>query len=130
MVAPEGTTKCTQCLLRFSSGAFVAGHPVLPVLLRYKFSHCNPGWGASSPLWHVWRLMHQFNNSLSVEICPPYLPSEEERADARLYAANVRAWMGHALDDCPLVDAGVAEVSELYKRGVGVDRWGKRVVGA
>jgi len=35
-VAPEGTTKPGHCLLTFSTGAFVAGAPVLPVLLKYR----------------------------------------------------------------------------------------------
>ena len=34
MVAPEGTTKNLNVLLRFSTGAFVPGRPVLPVLLK------------------------------------------------------------------------------------------------
>lgn len=108
-------------------GAFAAGQPVLPILLRYRYRHCNPGWGASSALWHIWRLINQFVNTLEVEICPPYMPSDAEMADARLYADNVRACMGRALD-VPLVDAGVAEVSELYKGGVGVDCWGGKLV--
>ncbi len=36
-VAPEGTTKPARCLLTFSTGAFVAGAPVLPVLFQYRF---------------------------------------------------------------------------------------------
>ena len=36
IVAPEGTTKPGHCLLTFSTGAFVAGAPVLPVLLKYR----------------------------------------------------------------------------------------------
>ena len=35
MIAPEGTTKCGNVLLRFSTGAFVPGRPVLPVRLCY-----------------------------------------------------------------------------------------------
>ena len=31
MIAPEGTTKHANVLLRFSTGAFVPGRPVLPV---------------------------------------------------------------------------------------------------
>ena len=38
-VAPEGTTKPAHCLLAFSTGAFVAGAPVLPVLFKYRFRH-------------------------------------------------------------------------------------------
>ena len=41
MIGPEGTTKATDVLLPFSSGAFVGGGPVLPVLLKYR-SRCSP----------------------------------------------------------------------------------------
>ena len=41
-IAPEATTKAQPCLLTFRRGAFVAGHPVCPVLLRYRFKHFNP----------------------------------------------------------------------------------------
>jgi hypothetical protein len=36
MIAPEGTTKGSNVLLRFSTGAFVPGQPVLPILLRWN----------------------------------------------------------------------------------------------
>lgn len=42
-MAPEATTKEAPCLLKFRRGAFVAGLPVCPVLLRYSFAHFNPG---------------------------------------------------------------------------------------
>ena len=35
-ISPEGTTKSSDCLLTFSTGAFVGGRPVLPVLLHYR----------------------------------------------------------------------------------------------
>ena len=35
-VSPEGTTKAEHCLLRFKSGAFVSGRPVLPICLDYR----------------------------------------------------------------------------------------------
>ena len=35
-VSPEGTTKAEHCLLRFKSGAFVSGRPVLPLCLDYR----------------------------------------------------------------------------------------------
>lgn len=66
MIAPEGTTKSASCLLRFSSGAFVSGAPVTPVLLRYRARHCHPGWGRYNILVHMLRLFSQFVNSLEV----------------------------------------------------------------
>ena len=35
-MAPEGTTKHSGYLLQFSTGAFVGGQPVIPVLLKYR----------------------------------------------------------------------------------------------
>eukprot|EP00887_Chlorella_sp_A99_P002956 scaffold24.g2956.t1 len=97
MIAPEGTTKDAPCLLKFQRGAFAAGRPVCPVLVRYHYKHFNPGWGIThSTLFHLFRMMCQFVNftaslarsQISMEILPPYFPSEEEKADSSLYAAN------------------------------------------
>lgn len=41
-IAPEATTKAQPCLLKFRRGAFSAGQPVCPVLLRYRYRHFNP----------------------------------------------------------------------------------------
>ncbi len=68
MVAPEATTKSVACLLKFSSGAFAAQRPILPVLLHYKAKHFHPGWGSiTSSLFHMLRMLSQFSNSLEVQ---------------------------------------------------------------
>lgn len=74
-IAPEATTKAKPCLLKFRRGAFVAGQPVCPVLLRYRYKHCNPGWGICNTLFHMYRLMAQFVNHLEIEVLPVYHPS-------------------------------------------------------
>ncbi|KAF8069495.1 Lpc [Scenedesmus sp. PABB004] len=91
-VAPEGTLSNGRVLLNFKSGAFVAGTPVVPILLRYKLRPASPAWTIppGSELWHALRLMCQFENRVTVEMLPPYVPSAAERADPALYAANVR----------------------------------------
>eukprot|EP00884_Botryococcus_braunii_P008376 jgi/Botrbrau1/1753/Bobra.0217s0011.1 len=97
-IAPEGTTKAADCLLTFSTGAFVGGGPVLPVLFRYKARHFHLGWGrVQSTLWHFLRLQTQFNNFLEVEVLPVYYPSEQEKANPRLYADNVRRLNGRQI---------------------------------
>lgn len=68
----------------------------------------------------------QFCNHLEVTILPPYMPSAAERADARLYAANVRALMGAALG-APLSVQGIAQQQALKRAGVQVDWTGRRV---
>lgn len=53
--------------------------------------HFNLGWGSvQSVLWHILRMQAQFVNRLEVEILPVYYPDPEEKADAKLYADNVR----------------------------------------
>jgi len=39
----------------------------------------------------------QFQTRLDIAILPPYTPSAEERADPKLYAANVRQLYGRAM---------------------------------
>jgi hypothetical protein len=54
-VAPEGTLSHGRCVLQFKTGAFVAGVPVVPFVLRYKLTPHNPAWTIITPLWHVVR---------------------------------------------------------------------------
>jgi lysophosphatidylcholine acyltransferase/lyso-PAF acetyltransferase len=50
-VAPEGTLSNGRCLLTFKTGAFVAGTPVVPILLRYRLKPHNPAWTIVNPMW-------------------------------------------------------------------------------
>lgn len=52
-VAPEGTLSHGRCVLKFKTGAFVAGTPVVPFVLRYKLTPHNPAWTIIIPFWHV-----------------------------------------------------------------------------
>ena len=53
----------------------------------------NNGWGrVQSSLWHFMRIQSQFINLVAVEVLPPYMPSQEEKQDPRVYADNVRRW--------------------------------------
>ncbi|KAL4419827.1 hypothetical protein ABPG75_006925 [Micractinium tetrahymenae] len=116
-IAPEATTKAKPCLLKFRRGAFSAGQPVCPVLLRYPYRRFNPSWGAVNTPFHVYRLLAQFVNHLDIEVLPPYHPSDKELQDWSLYAANVRQLMGQRLG-VPLVEEGLAEERQLRRLGV------------
>lgn len=126
-MAPEATTKPGECLLRFRKGAFVPGRAVSPVLFKYDCEHFHVGWGAVHTGFHVWRLLSQFVNKVSIEFLPPYFPSAEEKKDPILYAANVRKLMGGKLG-VPLVEKGLDEEHMFNRLGVRVDIWGRRVV--
>lgn len=127
VVAPEGTLAHGRCLLSFKSGGFVAGLPVVPILFRYKLTGHNPGWGVIRPYMHLLRLMTQVYNDIEVQCLPVYHPSEEEKADPQLYAANVRALMAGALG-VPMVDQDRFVAMALEAAGVRPSLDGRRVV--
>lgn len=103
VIFPEGTTSNGTSLLDFKQGAFMSGAPVRPVLLKHTGSwdpavtdYLMTEDGArvlySDGEWamNFWaNLLH----SCTVLVCEHYIPSAEEKADASLYAKNVRQYM-------------------------------------
>ncbi|KAG5381305.1 hypothetical protein IGI04_029147 [Brassica rapa subsp. trilocularis] len=112
MLFPEGTTTNGDYLLTFKTGAFLAGTPVLPVILKYPYERFSAAWdtisGVSISFFnklafvsevlalkarHVLFLLCQFVNHLEVIRLPVYYPSQEEKDNPKLYASNVRKLM-------------------------------------
>ncbi|CAN4122802.1 unnamed protein product [Withania somnifera] len=108
LLFPEGTTTNGDFLLPFKSGAFLAGAPVQPVILRYPYQRLSPAWDSISGVRHVIFLLCQFVNHLEVTWLPIYYPSQQEKDDPRLYAENVRRLMAHE-GNLILSDIGLAE---------------------
>ncbi len=52
VMAPEGTCGDGRCILRFRTGAFVPGVPVLPICFRYNKRRINPAWTIINEGWH------------------------------------------------------------------------------
>lgn len=92
-IFPEGTTTSGLFMLRFRTGAFVAGTPVAPVLLRYPYKRFSPSYESLRTLPYLYRMLSQFYNSVEYYRLPVYYPSEAEQKDSRLYADNVMAYM-------------------------------------
>ncbi|KAJ9166119.1 hypothetical protein P3X46_020910 [Hevea brasiliensis] len=108
MLFPEGTTTNGDFLLPFKTGAFLAGVPVLPVILRYPYQRFSPAWDSISGVRHVIFLLCQFINYIEVKRLPVYYPSQEEKDDPKLYACNVRRLMARE-GDLVMSDIGLAE---------------------
>ncbi|GJN32050.1 hypothetical protein PR202_gb20522 [Eleusine coracana subsp. coracana] len=90
LLFPEGTTTNGDYLLPFKTGAFLAGVPVQPVILRYPYRRFSPAWDSMDGAHHVFLLLCQFVNYLEVVRLPIYYPSKQEKDDPKLYASNVR----------------------------------------
>uniref|UniRef100_A0A0G4IBX0 Phospholipid/glycerol acyltransferase domain-containing protein n=1 Tax=Chromera velia CCMP2878 TaxID=1169474 RepID=A0A0G4IBX0_9ALVE len=90
---PEGTTTNGRSLIRFQSGAFVAGAPVQPVVIQFPWCVFNPCWAAIGGGELFLRILFQVYGCATITILPPYYPSEAEKQDPILYATGVRAEM-------------------------------------
>ena len=129
ILAPEGTCGDGKCLLRFRTGAFVPGAPILPILFKYENRFFNPAWGiVADERIHFVRALCQFRKRVDVLVLPPYLPSDEEKRDAALFAGNVRRLCAEALGVPTRDDQGYEEFAALLRAGVSVSADGRRVV--
>ncbi|XP_010684033.2 lysophospholipid acyltransferase LPEAT1 isoform X1 [Beta vulgaris subsp. vulgaris] len=108
LIFPEGTTTNGNFLLPFKTGAFLAGAPVLPVILRYPYQRFSPAWDSISGVRHVILLLCQFVNFMEVVRLPIYYPSKEEKDDPKLYANNMRKLMANE-GNLILSDVGLPE---------------------
>lgn len=95
----EGTTTNGKALLKFKPGAFLAGVPVQPVLLRYPNKVNTVCWTFKGQTWLecLWHTTSQPYTNMTVEYLPVYKPSEEEKNNPSLYADNVQKLMAKAL---------------------------------
>ena len=93
LLFPEGTTTNGHFLLPFKSGAFLAGQPVQPVILKYSSHGMSPSWESIIINRHILLLLCQLVHSVTCFTLPCYVPNDAERADPTLFAANVRSAM-------------------------------------
>jgi 1-acyl-sn-glycerol-3-phosphate acyltransferase len=98
LVFPEGTYNNGSTLLKFKSGAFVVKKPITPVLFSYP--GYVPFWNReeSSFFVQIYRLISRLYTPVVLEILPVYQPNDEELADPKLYAENVRKYMSYYLE--------------------------------
>merc|ERR1719433_1453745 len=109
LMFPEGTTTNGEELMDFKKGAFVSGAPVRPVIIVYtgQFDPASTTYHqkseeaelheTSDAEW-VAQFMGHFIHSIHVRVLPPYIPSEEEKADAGLYAFRAQEYMSRELE--------------------------------
>ncbi|KAK9868900.1 hypothetical protein WJX84_010033 [Apatococcus fuscideae] len=93
LIFAEGTTTNGDYLLDFRSGAFLAGTPVQPVILRYQRGRLSHAWETIGPVRHIFLTLCQPLSSVTAFELPVYVPSEAEKKDPKLYASNVRLHM-------------------------------------
>lgn len=93
LLFPEATTTNGKFLLPFRSGAFLAGEPLRPVILKYDTRGVSPAWESIAAHWHAFLMLCNLTHHVTCYELPIYMPSPEERQDPVLYASNVRQYM-------------------------------------
>ena len=76
IVFAEGTTTNGRAMLRFRTGAFVAGCRVQPVVLSYPYAHFSPSFESVPFVAHVLAFLCQFHTPCSVTFLPPMDPGD------------------------------------------------------
>jgi len=110
LIFPEGTCTNRQALITFRLGAFYPCVPVQPVVIRYDnyLDTVTWTWEGMTAVWVIAYSLSQLYTNCSVEFLPPYVPSEEEKEDPKVFAANVRGVMAESLGvgttDCNYFD--------------------------
>ena len=132
VIFPEGTTTNGQSIIQFKAGAFIPAAPVQPVAVRFPTgSRLHPAWVSCgpSPGQLLIRLLCEPFSRVQVEYLPVHEPTAAEKADAALYANNVRASIAaalqvpvtnHSYEDALLAEAAWA--SPLYRSLPSTDR--------
>jgi len=110
LIFPEGTCTNRSSYITFQQGAFLPGAAVQPVIIRYDNSYDTVTWTWEGfPAWKVIVYsLSQLNLNCSIEFMDPYVPSQDEVKDAKLFANNVRSVMakrvGIPTTDCNYFD--------------------------
>lgn len=118
LIFPEGTTSNRKALMSFKPGGFLPGKTVQPVLIRYKNKHDTVSWTWDQPHGFILCFLLticQLANYAQLEFLEPYTPSDEEVANPKLFAENVRKVMAARLD-VPLCNMTFEDIKEKYAK--------------
>ncbi|XP_073040848.1 lysophospholipid acyltransferase LPEAT2-like isoform X1 [Primulina eburnea] len=98
LLFPEGTTSNGRVLISFQLGAFIPGHTVQPVIVRYPHIHFDQSWG-NIPLGKLmFRMFTQFHNFMEVEYLPVVKPNENRKENAICFAQRTSHVIASALN--------------------------------
>ncbi|XWS45988.1 hypothetical protein CRYUN_Cryun14cG0026400 [Craigia yunnanensis] len=98
LLFPEGTTTNGKVLISFQLGAFIPGHPIQPIIVRYPHVHFDQSWGLISLAKLMFRMFTQFHNFMEVEYLPIITPPNHQNQNAVHLAERTGQAMASALN--------------------------------
>eukprot|EP01026_Neomeris_dumetosa_P057807 TRINITY_DN5340_c0_g1_i7.p1 TRINITY_DN5340_c0_g1~~TRINITY_DN5340_c0_g1_i7.p1 ORF type:complete len:330 (-),score=29.63 TRINITY_DN5340_c0_g1_i7:570-1493(-) len=93
LIFPEGTTTNNSYLLPFKTGAFIAGLPLQPVVLKYEVGRVSAAWESIGAVRHLFLMLSNPTHKVTCYELPIYVPNQQEKEDPLLFAENVRKQM-------------------------------------
>lgn len=123
---PEGTNGNRKQILRFKAGPFIAGKPLIPVIIKYPHDESHNDndlvtWAhfGRSVLTGILLHMCRLQTSIVYQFMDPYYPTEEESKNPALYAENVRQLMSKEAklptSDWTFEDAKLMRICQKHK---------------
>ncbi|KAJ3452048.1 lysophosphatidylcholine acyltransferase [Anaeramoeba flamelloides] len=117
-IYPEGTTSNGKCIVSFKMGAFSAGYPLHPTILKYKpkfpFKNVNIAYALQSPVMNLLEILSTMFIEVEIDCLDFYYPNEEEKQNPRLLRDNVRKYMSEK-SGYPLVDSSFFDKKEYVE---------------
>ncbi|KAF4386796.1 lysophospholipid acyltransferase LPEAT2 [Cannabis sativa] len=98
LLFPEGTTTNGRVIISFQLGAFIPGHTIQPVIVRYPHVHFDQSWGHISLAKLMFRMFTQFHNFMEVEYLPVISPLDHEKESAVSFSGRTSRAMATALN--------------------------------
>ena len=62
----QGTTTNGKQLLPFKTGAFLAGAPVQPCVIKYRIGKVSPSWDSIDAVWHCFLVLAELSHEVTV----------------------------------------------------------------
>ncbi|KAK8654556.1 hypothetical protein V6N13_128519 [Hibiscus sabdariffa] len=84
--------------MSFQLGAFLPGHPVQPIIVRYPHVHFDQSWGLISLAKLMFRMFTQFHNFMEVEYLPVVIPPDHKTQSPVHFAERTGQAMASALN--------------------------------
>jgi lysophosphatidylcholine acyltransferase/lyso-PAF acetyltransferase len=97
LVFPEGTNGNGRAVLQFRKGLFEGGLPVRPVAISCPHRYFDLCQVDHRPKQHFFLILCGVYHRLFIDVLDEHQPSDEEKADAALFAGNVQAEIAHQL---------------------------------
>jgi 1-acyl-sn-glycerol-3-phosphate acyltransferase len=114
VIFPEATTTNGYFLIKFHTGVFRGGFPVVPVVIKYRYRRFSPTYETIRLPYYIFKLFTQLYNEAEYTLLPIYYPNEVEKKDPTLYANNVRKVMQKELN-CSLSESSYQDKLEYHR---------------